>query len=182
MECIERKKRNVKGGEMNTSADNQGSRMGVASCTRPSHLRLIVSVGERTAPRAPSRWTVSTIACPSRLSWITKQGTARGSPIDHKRRPEDRQKEKGKTMELKDRLIADVGRFVFGLGIGIALTSAYVVVTSAPDLLGTPVAADVVRLDPVIVTASKQHVDAVRDEADEPAPRKHVFGAGPKQV
>jgi hypothetical protein len=125
---------------------------------------------------------VSTIACPSRLRWFAKRGATDAAPIDQKRRLRDRQEETGKNMRTKDRLISDVGRFVFGLCIGLALTSAYVVVTSAPDLLGQPVDAEVVRLDPVVVTISAKRFDEVHAEADVPAPKMHVYGAGAPQV
>ena len=43
-----------------------------------------------------------------------------------------------------ERLVAGASRFVFGVGIGFALTSVYVIVSSAPDLLsGRPLPADV---------------------------------------
>ena len=85
-------------------------------------------------------------------------------------------------MKTKESLISDVSRFVFGLGIGLALTSAYVIVTSAPDLLGEPAAAEVVRLDPVVVTISSKAFDEIHAEAEQPAKKMHVLGAGLLQV
>ena len=40
-------------------------------------------------------------------------------------------------MKIIESFVHGIGRFVFGLGIGFALTSAYVIVSSAPDLLLT---------------------------------------------
>jgi hypothetical protein len=82
-----------------------------------------------------------------------------------------------------ERFVAGAGRFVFGLGIGFALTSVYVIVSSAPDLLsGRPTPADVIRLDPVVVTISAERFAELHGEADAPLKATHVYGGGPRQV
>jgi hypothetical protein len=60
-----------------------------------------------------------------------------------------------------------VGRFAVGFGSGLALVCAFVIVTT--DIgLGTPKAvqpAEVVHLDPVVVTISSERYEAMRQEA-----------------
>ena len=68
-----------------------------------------------------------------------------------------------------DSLIRGLGRFVFGLGVGLALTSAVVIVANGPALEAREVRpADVIRLDPVIVTMSAERFNAER--GGEPLP------------
>ncbi len=113
-----------------------------------------------------------------------------------------REKENGMTHH-KNNLIHDLGRFVVGLGLGLALTSAYVVVTAVPDLLAPVPPVEAVRLDPVVVTISAERFDALRAEmagadaarraamadaatgaappVERPPAKLHVFGRGPRQ-
>jgi hypothetical protein len=167
---------------MDHMQNNHGMRIRATCRARPSHLRLI-RPDAATQPRAKAFWTVSTITCPSRFSWFAKRDATDVGPIDHEARPRGRQEEEGTIMKTKESLISNISRFVFGLGIGLALTSAYVIVTSTPELLtGKPVAADIVRLDPVTVTISSKAFDEIHAEADVPTKRAHVFGAGALQV
>lgn len=86
-------------------------------------------------------------------------------------------------MKTKESFVHGMGRFVFGLGIGFALTSVYVIVASGPDLLtGKPAASDVIHLDPVVVTISSKRFDEIHAEAELPAQKAHVYGAGALQV
>ena len=68
-------------------------------------------------------------------------------------------------MKALEKVIHNTGRFAFGIGLGIALVCAYVIVSSAPALDATPVVrpADV-RLDPVVVTIPAERFDAIRAE------------------
>ncbi len=84
-------------------------------------------------------------------------------------------------MKTIERIIRTLSRFVFGLGVGLALTSAYVIVTSGAALTGRPPAArDVVRLDPVVVTISRERFDTLYAEAHPPEKIAHVYGRGPQ--
>ncbi len=86
-------------------------------------------------------------------------------------------------MEKMESFIYSMSRFVFGLGVGLALTSAYVIVTGAPDLMVTrPAGGDVVLLEPVVVTISAARFDAIRAEAEPAGKTLHLFGKGPQQV
>ena len=68
----------------------------------------------------------------------------------------------GKDMKNTDRMLYRFGRFVFGLGLGVALTSTYVIVTGAPDLLAPLPAVEVVRLDRRGVGTREGHVSRLR--------------------
>lgn len=69
-------------------------------------------------------------------------------------------------MKALEKIIHTIGRFAFGIGLGIALVCAYVIVSNAPALDATPVArpADIVRLDPVVVSIPAERFDAIRAE------------------
>jgi hypothetical protein len=126
---------------------------------------------------------MSTVACPSRFALLTDRKVAASKDINNKGRPRRRQEEEGTKMKTKESFVYSVGRFVFGLGIGFALTSAYVIVASGPDLLtGKPAASDVIHLDPVVVTISSKRFDEIYAEAELPAKKMHVYGAGALQV
>jgi hypothetical protein len=147
----------------------------------PPRLRLVRSGATPIAPRANAARVESRIACPSRLELV---GRSRGAVDTHdnnnERRPD---RHEGTTMDRMESLIYSMSRFVFGLGIGLAVTSAYVIVSSGPDLLAPKMAtADVVRLDPIIVRIAPERFDAIRDEPEGPPPSKHVYGAGPQSV
>jgi len=78
-------------------------------------------------------------------------------------------RQEGNIMRTIDHLLHSLGRFVFGLGVGLALTAAVVIVANGPALEATTVKpVDVVKLDPVIVTISAERFDAVRGEAGLP--------------
>ena len=69
----------------------------------------------------------------------------------------------GNSMNTIDRIFRGLGRFVFGLGVGLALTSAVVIVANGPAIEARDVRPDdVVRLDPVIVTISAERFNAER--------------------
>lgn len=72
-------------------------------------------------------------------------------------------------MKTIERLIHAIGRFAFGLGLALALVCAFVIVTSDHALDPTQVArpADVVRLDPVVVTISAERFAEIRAEERE---------------
>lgn len=68
-------------------------------------------------------------------------------------------------MKALEKIIHAIGRFSFGIGLGIALVCAYVIVSSAP----APDAAPVVRpaavhLDPIVVIIPAERFDAIRAE------------------
>lgn len=69
-------------------------------------------------------------------------------------------------MKALEKISHTVGRFAVGIGLGLALVCAYVIVSSAPALDAPPAArpAGVVRLDPVAVTISAERFDAIRAE------------------
>lgn len=72
-------------------------------------------------------------------------------------------------MNRIDQLLRGLGRFVFGLGVGLALTSAAVIVVNAPAIEARDVRpADVIRLDPVVITMSAERFDAERDGTPPP--------------
>ncbi len=86
-------------------------------------------------------------------------------------------------MQTIERLFRSLGRFVFGLGVGLALTSAYVIVSSGSALLGQPPARpEVVRLDPVVVTISRDRFATLYAEAHPPEAVAHFYGRGPQAV
>jgi hypothetical protein len=167
---------------MNDEHDDREARALDVPRAGPPRLRLVRSDRLSIAPRAHATRVASTFACPQRLRLVGRR-TAAGSEEedDHQRRRFDRQE--GRTMESMERFIYSMSRFVFGLGIGLALTSAWVIVTTGGDLLlGRPVAAEVVRLDPVEVTISAERYDAIRADADVVRRAVHVYGGGPQQV
>jgi hypothetical protein len=167
---------------MNTAENNQGMQMRAAWQARPSHLRLSCSGVVRPAPAAKTLWTMSTVACPSRFALLAHRKTA-PSNINNKGRPRRRQEEEGRKMKTKESFVYSMGRFVFGLGIGFALTSVYVIVASGPDLLtGKPAASDVIHLDPVVVTIAGRRFDEIYAGAQLPPQKAHVYGAGALQV
>ena len=144
-------------------------------------LRLVRSGTTPIAPRLRSARIESTIACPSRLRIVGRSARAaqamREAKDNEERRRLDRQE--GIRMDRMEGFLYSMSRFVFGLGIGLALTSAYVIVTSQADLLGPrAAAADVVKLDPIVVTIPAAQFDAIRTEAEPPSTMVHVFGAG----
>jgi hypothetical protein len=161
---------------------NENSR-GVATGAhnqRPARLRLVRSARLPIAPSVKGMWTESSFTCPSRTLVI---GSLTG--IQHRKRLVSRSSNRikeGITMKTIERIIHSISRFVFGLGVGLALTSAYVIVASGPDLLGAKAPAEVVRLDPVEVTISAERFKEIRAEAEPPTKVVHVFGKGPQQV
>jgi hypothetical protein len=168
---------------MNTAENNQGLRVRAAWQARPSHLRLNCSGVVRPAPASKTLWTMSTVACPSRFALLANRKATPSKHIDNKGRPRSRREEEGTKMKTKESFVYSMGRFVFGLGIGFALTSVYVIVASGPDLLsGKPAASDVIHLDPVVVTISSKRFDEIYAEADLPAQKVHLYGAGARQV
>ena len=86
------------------------------------------------------------------------------------RRLEVRRKE-GRKMKTIERVIHAIGRFAVGLGSVLALVCTFVIVTSDHALGLTEVTqpAEVVRLDPVVVTISAERFDAIRAEAQGPS-------------
>jgi hypothetical protein len=138
-----------------------------------------VAASKRTAPIRIE----TSYACPSRTGAAPPR-YVRAAPHIEGRRDRPREGSIMKRIEERiERFVAGAGRFVFGLGIGVALTSVYVIVSSAPDLLsGRPTPADIVRLDPVVVTISAERFAEIHAEADVPAKPAHVYGAGPRQV
>jgi len=160
--------------------DNETTRStGVAAGQSPrSGPRLVPSACAPITPRAKARWTTSSIACPQRVRLVTP-----GPRVSHEEQRRRIDRQEGKNMERKEGFISNLGRFAVGLGIGLALTSAYVIVTSGADLLtGKPAAADIVRLDPVEVTISAERFAAIQAEAEPSTKTVHVYGAGPKAV
>ncbi len=85
-------------------------------------------------------------------------------------------------MKKIDSMLHSLGRFVFGMGLGVALTSTYVIVTGAPDLLAPVPAVEVVRLDPVVVTISRERFDAIYAESEPAKEAVHAYGRGPQRV
>lgn len=68
-------------------------------------------------------------------------------------------------MKTIERLIHLVGRFAVGLGIGVALVSAFVIVTT--DIGGEvrrPQPDEIVHLDPIVVTISAERYAAIAAE------------------
>jgi hypothetical protein len=160
---------------------NENSR-GVATDAhdqRPARLRLVRSGRLPIAPSVKGMWTESVFTCPSRTVAI---GSLTG--IQQRRRLGNRssKRKEGRTMKTIERIIHSISRFVFGLGVGLALTSAYVIVASGPDLLGAKVPTEVVHLDPVEVKISAERFKEIRAEAEPPTKIVHVFGKGPQQV
>ena len=86
------------------------------------------------------------------------------------RRPDGRRK-KGTAMTLIDRIIHTAGRFAFGFGTALALVCAFVIVAIDPRLDGSTAAApaEVVRLDPVVVTISADRYDELQAALREPS-------------
>ncbi len=86
----------------------------------------------------------------------------------HDRRGTPRHQQ-GNTMNTIDRILRGLGRFVFGLGVGLALTSAVIIVANGPAMEARDVRpADVIRLDPVLVTISAERFRA--ESAGDPLP------------
>ena len=69
-------------------------------------------------------------------------------------------------MKALEKIIRITSRFAVGIGLGIALVCAYVIVSSAPVRDATPVIrpTGAVRLDPVVVTISAERFDAIHAE------------------
>ena len=132
----------------------------------PPQLRLVRSERVAIAPASPEARNVSSFACPTRLRLVRRAWQEAAIKQLNERRHFDRHE--GTTMDRMDKMdgwVAGVGRFVFGLGIGLALTSAYVIVSGRPDVLGTSKPeAEVVRLDPVVVTISAERFAELRAE------------------
>ena len=85
---------------------------------------------------------------------------------EDERRLHVRQQE-GIIMKAFERLIGTVGHFVVGFGSGLALVCAFVIVTT--DLGEEPKVvhpADIVHLDPVVVTISADRFAEIRSELD----------------
>jgi hypothetical protein len=133
-------------------------------------------------PDSKTVWSPSSIACPTGFHRVDACVGRTAVNINQKWRPSDRRRE-GRKMERMESFIHGIGRFVFGLGVGLALTSVYVIVTSAPDLMATRTGAgDVVLLEPVVVTISAARFDAIRTEAAPASRPVHLFGRGPQQI
>jgi hypothetical protein len=131
------------------------------------------------AMRTLARWQPTVHACPSRPSF--GRGRSKAVHNDNKGPPRSCKK-KGNTMKAIHSLIHGAARFVFGLGIGLALTATYVIVSSKPDLLAPEATAEVVRLDPVIVTGSAEKFAELSGKETLPRRIAHVFGKGPQRV
>lgn len=71
----------------------------------------------------------------------------------------------GIIMKTIEKLYEWVSRFAVGLGSGLALVCAYVIVTGDPGLGTSPAAQpEVVRLEPVVVTISAERFAAIQAE------------------
>ena len=85
-------------------------------------------------------------------------------------------------MKALQRLIDLVSRFAVGLGSVLALVCAVVIVSSGPSLgPETVVHADVVRLDPVVVTISSERFAQIRAEEHEQAMFARSRGRKPNE-
>ena len=156
---------------------NDGSWNAQASC-----LRLVRSTAVSIAPTSKAVWAETTIACPSRLRLVGVRRAGTTERPHDQRRPTDRRNE-GNEMKAMEGFLYSMSRFVFGLGIGLALTSVYVIVTSTPDLLVTRTGAgDVIVLEPVVVTISAARFDAIRTEAEPASRTVHLYGKGAQQI
>lgn len=152
---------------------------------RPGIRRVARGTGAAATTAKPRR-SESLYACPSRpFGFGRPAGTVRPAGDFSTRTGRRLDRPEGTTMKTLERFIRSLSRFVFGLGVGLALTSAYVIVSSGSALTGrAPSARDVVRLDPIVVTMSRQRFDALYAEANPPAPvaRAHAYGRGPQAV
>ena len=93
------------------------------------------------------------------VRFISKPGRPDGRP------------EKGTSMSLIDRTIHAVGRFAVGFGTALALVCAVVIVTTGPRLDAPSAAApaEVIRLDPVVVTISASRYAELQSTLREPS-------------
>lgn len=87
-------------------------------------------------------------------------------------------------MKAHEKLIRIIGRFAVGVGSALAVVCVVAIVSSAPALGPTQAVqpAEVIRLDPVIVTIAAERFDAIRAELDGPSRQVHVYGGGPQPV
>ncbi len=69
-------------------------------------------------------------------------------------------------MKAIERIVQVVGRFAVGLGIGVALVSAFVIVTTdiGAEARRPSKLPEVVQLDPVVVTISAERFAAIASE------------------
>ena len=93
------------------------------------------------------------------------------SQSNHGNRRFDVRHKGGTKMKTIERIMRVIGHLAVGLGSALALVCVFVVVTSDHALDPTQVArpAEVVRLDPVVVTISTARFDAIRAEARGPS-------------
>lgn len=100
----------------------------------------------------------------SRRPGASKQESTPGHR--EQRRPLVRQQE-GIIMKTFTRLVGTAGHFVVGFGSGLALVCAFVIVTTDLGESPKPVRpADIVHLDPIVVTIAADRFDAIRAELD----------------
>ena len=84
-------------------------------------------------------------------------------------------------MKTFERRIQVLGRFAVGLGIGLALTSAYVIVVNGRAFEeAKPL--EVIRLDPIVVTISNERFAELRAEAVGAEPKLHLYDRGAQRV
>ena len=139
----------------------------VASRTKGSVSRRPVTTHLRAVPGPTS------VALPqgsydirftSRRPGASKQESIPGHM--EQRRPLVRQQE-GIIMKTFARLVGAAGHFVVGFGSGLALVCAFVIVTTDLGESPKPVRpADIVHLDPVVVTIAADRFDEIRAELD----------------
>ena len=87
----------------------------------------------------------------------------------HNNRRLDVRHKKGRKMRTIEKIIGGIGRFAFGLGSALALVCVFGIVTSDHALDATQLArtAEIVRLDPVVVTISRERFAEIRAEERE---------------
>ncbi len=107
----------------------------------PRRLRLVSSRPQATLALLPGSYHIRFI--PTRRPDAPTKTAVSGQP-------------RRTVMSIIDRSIETVGRFAVGLGTALALVCAFVIVETDPEKGGATVAAtaEVVRLDPVVVTIS----------------------------
>ena len=148
-----------------------------------ARLRLVHSVRTPVPPLSAARMTNARFA---RLLAIRRPSAGRLQPVAIPRRPAmavSSRTEKGIIMKTLQRLIDLVSRFAVGLGSALALVCAVVIVSSGPTLGPEAVVhADVVRLDPVVVTISSERFAQIRAEEHEQAMFARSRGHKPNEV
>ncbi len=94
-------------------------------------------------------------------------------------------RQEGETkMKALERISHTIGRYAVVVGSALAVACVVAIVSSPraiePAQVDQP--AEVVRLDPVIVTISAERFDAIHAETSGSSMLVHVFGGGPKQM